>query len=209
MLEIIGAGFGRTGTLALKLALERLGFGPCHHMMEVFGHPEQVPHWHAAARGEAVDWEALLTGYRAAVDWPSCAFWRELAEVFPEARVLLSVREPARWYASARDTIVQVMRRPVPDDAPPAVHAHMAMTRELILEGTFGGRFDDEAHACAVFEAHSRAVIDAVPAERLLVYQVSEGWAPLCGFLDRPVPDEPFPRVNSREEFQTRLAQMP
>ncbi|MDX1648263.1 MAG: sulfotransferase [Myxococcota bacterium] len=204
-LAVVGAGFGRTGTLSLKGALETLGLGPCYHMTEVFAHPEHVAVWRDATEGRPVDWDALFAGYGACVDWPACAFWRELAWRWPEAKVILTVRDPQRWYESVAKTIHLVMQRELPDDAPEPVRAHLAMVRRLIEEETFDGRFEDRDHAIAVYEAHNRAVREAVPPERLLVYEVAEGWEPLCRFLDRPVPAEPFPRVNSTDEFRERF----
>lgn len=198
-LQLIGAGVGRTGTLSLKSALETLGIAPCHHMVEVARHPEQAPLWAAAARG-AADWHALLGGFRAAVDWPAAAFWRELGVVFPTARVILTVRDAAAWHASFRETIVAHTAGLAP---PPgsALRAVYDLTRELVLDGVFAGRADDAAYAIGVYEKHNREVIATIAAERLLVYDVAEGWEPLCRFLDRPVPQEPFPRLNTRSGF--------
>src|SRR5215218_1360168 len=107
-LEVIGAGFGRTGTMSLKATLEELGFGPCYHMREVFEHPEHIGQWRAAMRGEPVDWERILGDYRATVDWPGCTFYDELLERNPDAKVILTVRDPQRWYESACDTIYRI-----------------------------------------------------------------------------------------------------
>jgi Sulfotransferase domain len=101
-LRVIGAGFGRTGTHSLKLALEQLGFAPCHHMYEVRAHPEQLAFWQAAARGELPDWDEVFAGFAAQVDWPGARFWRELAEHFPHAKVILSVRRPTRGSTASR-----------------------------------------------------------------------------------------------------------
>jgi hypothetical protein len=202
-LSLIGAGFGRTGTLSLKVALERLGLGRCYHMTEVFAFPEHARLWHAAALGERIEWDALLGGYGATVDWPGCFFWRALADLHPAAKVLLSVREPRSWHRSVMDTIYKPLANP-PLGAPAE---WIAMAREIVLERTFQGRLDDAEHAIAVYERHNRDVQRAIPPERLLVYEASEGWAPLCRFLGLPVPAEPFPRVNTTEEFRARLAQ--
>jgi Sulfotransferase domain len=202
-LLVIGAGFGRTGTLSLKLALDRLGLGPCHHMRELFLHPGQIPVWQAATDGAPVDWEALLAGYRSIVDWPGCHFWRELADRYPAARVILTVRDPASWYRSASATIFRVVREKAPKDDPVA-RAQRRLAR-TIVEQTFGGGTGDEALATGVLELHDAEVKRAIPAERLLVYDVGEGWGPLCSFLGVPVPDEPFPRANTTEEFVARL----
>lgn len=203
-LQLIGAGFGRTGTLSLKEALESLGLAPCHHMMEVFLHPETADDWLAASLGQNVDWNQLLGGYRASVDWPSCAFWRELSVAFPEARVLLSVRDPERWYQSVFETIYQVMKQArQSEDA--SVRERLRMADQIVLQNTFDGRFEDRAHAIGVFERHVEDVKKTIPAERLLVYEVGSGWEPICDFLGLDVPQREFPRVNTRDEFQARF----
>jgi hypothetical protein len=199
-LAVLGAGFGRTGTLSLQRALHTLGFAPCYHMVEVARRPEHARVWSAAARGERVDWRAFLAGYAAAVDWPATAFWRELASEFPAARIVLTVRDSAAWYESFRATIVErTASLSPPHDSP--LRAIYDLTQELVLRGVFGGRAADEQHARTVYEAHNASVIEAVPATRLLVHDLAAGWAPLCAFLDRPVPREPFPHVNTRAGF--------
>lgn len=208
-MEVVGAGFGRTGTTSLKAALERLGFGPCYHMTEVFAHPEHADFWEAAWRKEAADWEGVLGGYEATVDWPACAFYEELMERYPGAKVLLSVRDPERWYESTRNTIYELSV--LLDGSPIArlifgaisllvfggfAGGRSGMVDEIIWRGTFDGRFEDKAYAIEVFERHNEEVRRRVPPERLLIYEVKEGWGPLCEFLGVPVPDEPFPRLN-------------
>ena len=202
-LDVIGAGFGRTGTLSLKMALEELGFVKCHHMTEVFQNPGQAKHFLAAARGETVDWEEVFKGYRAMVDFPGCHFWRELAEAFPKARVVLSTRDPHRWFKSASETIFQAMQMEVDD---PAMKQVSEMAREIVLDKTFGGDIS-EAHAVEVFKAHEEEVKRAIPADRLLVFEAKMGWEPLCAFLGVAVPATDYPRTNSSEEFKTHLPQ--
>lgn len=203
-IEVIGAGFGRTGTLSLKLALEKLGFDKCYHMTEVFQQPGHVDVWLDATRGEEVDWPALFQGYRASVDWPACNFWELQLKAFPDARVILSERDPERWYQSVMSTIYpsSVAARESED---PAMKAWVDMAFELIWDGTFHGRVEDKDHAIDVYEAHNAYVKKQAPADRLLVFEASAGWEPLCQFLGCPVPDEPYPRVNSTEDFQARL----
>jgi hypothetical protein len=201
-IQLIGAGFGRTGTLSLKVALEQLGVGPCYHMSEVFAHPEHVAIWSDAIDGKPVAWDALYAGYASSVDWPGCTFWREQAAHYPDAKVLLTLRNPESWYASVHETIYQVLRNPAPPD--PTFAAWHAMVTKLIEGTTFGGRFADRAHAIGVYERHAETVQRAIPKERLLVYEVAQGWQPLCAFLDRPVPAGEFPRVNSKDEFRAR-----
>jgi hypothetical protein len=206
-MNVIGVGLGRTGTLSLKAALERLGLGPCYHMMEVFEHPDHVPLWTAAARGEAVDWDALFDGYQATTDWPACTFWRSLIAAYPSARVLLSVRDPGRWYDSMRNTIFEVFQRefPGPEGLPPGLGEYRDMVQAVVWQGTFGGRFEDRDHAIEVFRRHTEEVTRALPPERLLVYELGQGWEPLCAFLDVPVPDEPFPHLNDSASFHARV----
>jgi len=212
-LKIIGAGFGRTGTLSTKAALETLGFGPCYHMTEVFNKPRAFAQWEAATRGEPVNWNEIFVGYQATVDWPGCAFYADLMQVYPNAKVLLNVRDPEKWYESVSSTIYQtssgtsrsplaflfsqVIMRLVPN----ARHIRR-MIQALIWEKTFGGRFEDKAHAIAVFEQHIAEVKQRVPPEKLLVYDVKQGWDPLCAFLGVEVPkDTPFPHLNDRANF--------
>lgn len=206
VLAVIGAGFGRTGTLSLKAALERLGFGPCHHMVELFQHPEQIPVWDRAVDGAKVDWDKLLAGYRSAVDWPACHFWRELADRYPAAKVILTVREPQAWYRSARATIFRFMEEPPNDD--PVQQAQGRLVRKMILQQTFGGSTDDPELAIGVLRMHEEEVKRRIEPERLLVLDVAEGWPPLCRFLGVPEPEEPFPRANSKEEFEGRMEAM-
>jgi len=212
-LRVIGAGFGRTGTTSLKAALETLGLDPCYHMTEVFAHPRHAEVWRSAWRGEPVDWDAILGPYEAAVDWPACTFYEELTERYPEAKVLLSVRDPDRWYESTRTTIYELSRViAVSYTARVAFGLVSLLTfggfarteagEEIIWKGTFDGRFEDKTHAIEVLERHNEEVKRRVPPERLLVYEVREGWGPLCGFLGLPEPDEPFPHLNDAAEMR-------
>ncbi len=199
-LSVIGAGFGRTGTLSLKLALEQLGLGPCHHMREVFQHPRLLRYWQDAAAGQPVDWEEVFAGYRSTVDWPSAHFWRELAAAYPQAKVILTVRPEAAWWASFSRTIPLLLQRQaeIPD---PHVRGALALGTSIVVEQTMRGRPDDEATARACYRQRIAEVMAEVAPERLLVFDVAEGWEPLCRFLALPVPDAPFPRTNSVEEF--------
>jgi len=203
-LKVVGAGFGRTGTLSLKIALEMLGIGRCYHMAEVFQNPGHAELWSAAADGN-VDWETLLAGYGAAVDWPSTYFWRELANYYPDAKIILTHRSTQSWIKSAKETIFGALGPPTPDDKP-HVASQKIMGRKLVNDRTFGGNVEDPAHLAAVYEKHNDEVRRTIPAERLLVYQVSEGWEPLCKFLGLPVPAVDYPKVNSTEEFKSRVA---
>jgi hypothetical protein len=202
-LEVVGAGFGRTGTLSLKLALEKLGYQKCYHMMEVFRHPNHIDIWQAAQRGEPVDWEALFAGYRASVDWPACNSWRELADRYPDAKVILSTRDPRAWYQSVMRTIYPGSMS-AKDSEEPTRRKFGEWAWDHIWKGVFDGRMDDEAHVIDVYRHHEETVKSAIPSTRLLVVEASRGWGPLCEFLGRPVPGEPYPKVNTSEEFLAR-----
>jgi Sulfotransferase domain len=204
-LKVVGAGFGRTGTLSLKAALEKLVFGPCYHMAEVFPRPDHIAKWHRLAFEHQMDWDELFHGFNATVDWPSARWWREIAAHFPAAKVLLSVRDPEGWYKSMVDTIYQPMKSPAPDSAPELIRLQSEMVRKAVLDETFGNRFEDKAHAIGVFNRHTQEVRDAIAPERLLIFDVREGWAPLCRFLDVPVPNEPFPRLNDTASTQAMI----
>ena len=214
-MKVIGAGFGRTGTTSLKAALEKLGFGPCYHMTEVFAHPEHADFWKAAWRNEPVDWEGVLGGYGSAVDWPACTFYRELMQLYPEAKVLLSVRDPEPWYTSTRGTIYELSMLVEKSTISRLIFGTISllhfggfaggrsgMANEIIWQGTFDGRFEDKDYAIEVFERHNEEVKRGVPPWRLLVYDVREGWGPLCEFLGVDEPEEPFPRLNDTAQMR-------
>ena len=203
-IDVIGAGFGRTGTLSLKFALETLGFDKCYHMMEVMLNEHHVDLWRRVARLENVDWHALYQGYRATVDWPSASFWRELRLVYPDAKVILTLRDSEQWYTSVMNTIWKLSATALPEGkrrGDPEMIERAMMSHEVIWNGVFGGRMDDKDHVIDCFESHNQEVIDTVPADQLLVYRPGDGWEPLCEFLEKPVPDSDYPRVNSTEEF--------
>ena len=215
-MRVIGAGFGRTGTTSLKAALAELGFGPSYSLTEVFAHPEHVEFWEAARRGEKVDWEEFFAGYGVAVDWPACSFYEELMQAFPEVPVILTVRDPEPWYESMRSTIYQLRKvttGPLPVRAifafaglfAPGVTGTARLADHLVWEDTFDGRFEDRAYAIEVFERNNEAVRHRVPPERLLVFDVREGWAPLCDFLGVEAPDRLFPHLNEAREMRRRL----
>jgi Sulfotransferase domain len=207
-LQVIGAGFGRTGTLSLKLALEQLGLGPCYHMIETRQHPGHDALWLALASGLTDDWRTILRGYRATVDWPVIFVWKDLVAAYPEAKVILTLRDPESWYASAAKTIFARMREyenaQAARAADEARRNHMRMVDAIVAQGTFGGDLSRE-HAIEIFNAHNEEVRETVPRDRLLVYEASQGWGPLCDFLEVPAPEGPYPKVNSTADFARRF----
>ena len=217
-MKVIGAGFGRTGTASLKAALETLGFGPCYHMTEVFKHPGHAEFWQAAWRGGPVDWDRLLGAYEATADWPACTFYAELMERYPDAKVLLSVRDPERWYQSTRSTIYELGRISSGSSLSRLSFALLfllafgtfktgqgPMTEEIVWRGTFDGKFEDKHYAIEVFNRHNEEVRRRVPKDRILVYEVKEGWGPLCEFLGVREPDKPFPHLNDAADMRRRI----
>jgi hypothetical protein len=198
-LSVIGAGFGRTGTMSLKLALDQLGFGPCYHMIEVFKNPKAPGYWEAAADGKPVDWEEVFAGYGSTVDWPGATFYKQLADAYPDAKVILTVRDAEAWFASTQATIFSLHIRDDTEDP----------WQRMVLK-VIGDLFDremtDKAKLIAVYKQHNEDVRRTIAPERLLVYDVAQGWEPLCRFLGVEVPSEPMPKVNSTDEFRRNLA---
>lgn len=201
-LKVIGAGLGRTGTLSLKVALETLLQRPCYHMSEVLKRPEHIPLWHQAAKGNPPDWQVLFSGYGAAVDWPCAAFWPELAEIFPDALIVLSQRSADRWWQSAHDTIFKTLENP-------AFSAEWKAMFSDVLAARWGADYHDACAAIAAYHRHNAQVRAKAPARRLLVWSVEEGWAPLCSALGLCIPETPFPRTNTREEWEQRSSSAP
>ena len=199
-LKVIGPGLGRTGTASLKVALEMLGFGPCYHMGEVLPHvAERVPLWIEAGKGYP-DWDAIFDGYNSATDYPSCSFWREQMDYYPEARIVLTTRSAESWFDSVNTTIMS-------ENVNAWLRSDPLMKRffELCVWNDFEPHILDRDFMVDYFRKREAAIVAAVPAERLLVFDVREGWEPLCRFLDADVPEEPFPRVNSRDETRRIL----
>jgi hypothetical protein len=201
-LRVVGAGLGRTGTASLQLALQQLLDGRCYHMGETFGRPDDIPVWHAAVKGAPPDWNEFLADFVASVDWPACAFWRELADANPDAIVLLSTRASAdAWWKSAHDTIFQIPRRQLPADAPPQFAAQIAMAADMFAM-TFTPGWEDRTEAMRAYDAHNAAVREGVDPARLVEWQPGDGWEPICAALSLPVPTDPFPHVNSTADFR-------
>jgi hypothetical protein len=197
-LQVIGAGFGRTGTNSLKLALEHLGFGPCHHMKEVFPRINQIQWFEQAANGKEPDWDKVFAHFEASVDWPSCTYFETLAKHYPDAKVILSVRDPQRWYDSVRETIYPASTQ-VPrwmKSMSSRLRLQESMVMKTIWSGTFQDRFEDRDHAIGVYQQHIENVKSKIPADRLLIHEATQGWEPLCEFLGKSVPNQPYPKVN-------------
>ena len=195
-LEVIGAGFGRTGTDSLREALNMLGFGPCHHMFEVTDNPLMKARWRAFMDNDAPDWPALFEGYRSCVDWPSAHYWRELVPLYPKARVILTWRDPESWWTSYESTVLRYVQTAQDRDS----------VGVRIIEKAFGDRAIDRPQMIAAYEANVAAVIATVPKDRLLVHKLGDGWEPLCAHLGVPVPAHPYPSRNTTADLQKRVS---
>ena len=199
-LKVIGAGLGRTGTFSLKFALEILGYDPCHHMAEVWANLDrQLPLWLDVVAGKP-EWDAVYDGYVAAVDYPGCTFWRELLAHWPDAKVILTTRSPESWFASVNETIFSAAMERMLAPGPIRTFMDGAVWGEVL------GHLEDRDWVVQYFQRRNQEIIDAIPPEQLLVFEVKDGWEPLCRFLDKEVPAIPFPRTNSREEIIERIA---
>lgn len=200
-LKVIGAGFGRTGTMSMKMALEQLGLGRCHHMEEVFENPETLQKWRAAVDTGEADWADLTAGYDCTVDWPSCHFWRQLYTANPGAKVILTTRPVDDWWESYSNTIMKFMQIALVEDVPAVARGGSEMCVEMIGRQTFGADYTNEAAGKAAFLKRIEDVKAAIPAADLLIHEVGAGWGPLCDFLALPVLDASFPQSNARDEF--------
>jgi hypothetical protein len=214
-LKVIGAGLGRTGTESLKKALEQLGLGKCYHMFELLQNPEHLPEWEKLRRGETPNYEILFRDFQACTDFPAAIYYREFMQQYPDAKVVLTVRDADKWYDSASKTIF----REIPgiffglsrlfglfSKTARSFPTVFNFARNLVEEGFFEGRAHDREHTKSIFNAWNEEVKRTVPADRLLVFEVKDGWEPLCQFLGVPVPRTPFPRSNDSDTFHKNLA---
>ena len=194
-IRLIGAGMWRTGTVSLRAALGQLGL-PAHHMTEVMQQPQQISDWLRIVRGAQPQWSSLLAGYAATLDWPSLAFWPELIAAYPQAIVLLSTRPAAEWWRSIEQTVLV--------SAPTVANARMPWDHLVVelFERYFVSRFPSRAAALKAYREHNAAVRTAVPFNRLLEWQPSDGWLPLCRALHVPMPSNPFPHLNTTADYR-------
>jgi hypothetical protein len=202
VLKVINTGLGRTGTTSLKVALDRLGFGPGYHMFDIVSNEERLAQWEKiVCDGQSPDWAAIFDGYTSAVDGPCAIYYRQLMKAFPDAKVILTVRDAESWYQSTYDTLYQFALNA-------GDSALYRVVNTMVWDGLFGGRFEDRDHAIQAFHRHNLEVIEHVHPSNLLVYDVQQGWAPLCAFLGVDVPRDPFPHANDTQSMRTRLGQL-
>ncbi len=210
-MKIIGAGLGRTGTKSLQEALEIIGYGPCYHMVTLFNHPHHIKVWEEAAENKGTDWNRFFNNFQSIVDYPGCFYYKQLMELYPDAKIILTIRDAEEWYKSNLATIYSfspglwgkiklVLTAPFMNKSRNLLRI-VKMNRRTIWNGLFQGRFEDEKHAIDTFNRHNQSVIETVPSERLLIFNVKDGWKPLCDFLEIEVPKVSFPKSNSRKDF--------
>ena len=207
-MKVLGAGFGRTGTMSLKIALEKLGIGPCYHMREVVLHPSHIKIWYDISRGEHPNWDRLFSGFNSAVDFPVCLFYEELVNKFPDAKFILTLRDFDTWYKSTANTIYKV-----PTMLPGwfewvvyPIRMFIEMQVILIWVGLFKNNFSDRESTELVYNEHIESIKKTIPADKLLIYRINEGWGPLCEFLNVEKPETPFPKVNDTAEMLRNFA---
>ncbi len=211
-LKVIGTGFGRTGTMSLKLALEELGFGRCYHMYELIQHPEDLHYFEAAQKKQDVNWDALFADCKSAVDFPIILFYKELIAKYPDAKIIHTTRDPASWYKSFRDTILWAGKPSPLRILKLAIRLPFSKrARQFLNVLKFNGNMVDQLfgketknnqeHVIDCFNQYNQEVLNFIPMDRALIFDVKAGWEPLCKFLNVPVPDKPFPKTNSTEEF--------
>ena len=214
--KVIGAGLARTGTMSLKMALEQLGYGPCFHMIELLKNPARLNYLDVSHKAGATDWKAFFEGYQAAVDYPACFYYKELLAENPTAKVILTVREPESWYQSVANTvyrgkpkgfwdIVRLIRNLIVSADMRRLAPVFRYNDKLIWQGHFKGKFEDKEAAIKVYQEHVEGVKAHVPADQLLIFEVKQGWQPLCDFLGKPIPEQPFPQSNSMTEFNRKM----
>jgi hypothetical protein len=210
-IKIIGAGFGRTGTKSLQLALQQLGFDKCYHMESLLRNPEQVKYWQSAYKEENVDWDTMFDGYQSIVDFPGSMYYKELFEHYPNAKVILSVRDPEKWYQSALSTIFSfdpgvavklkiLFKMPFSSTARNLLKV-IKLNDKSIWAKFFEGKFKDKDYAINKFNNHIEEVKAIIPSEQLLIFEAKDGWKPLCEFLNVPIPETDYPRTNKGEDF--------
>ena len=218
-IKIIGAGFPRTGTTTLKQALETLGYSKTYHFKDLIADPDRLKDWEELETKGHTNFAALFDGFVATVDFPGYPYYKILLEKYPDAKVILTKRKFEAWYESTRKTVWKA--------GPQTVPAKLAMLLKMLfnqrLRQTFkcikfmratylGKQFDNKfasrEHAEKVFYNHIAEVSEYVPKEQLLIYDVAEGWEPLCRFLSCPIPREPFPHLNKKEHFHAMVKGM-
>lgn len=209
-MKILGAGLGRTGTYSLKLALELLDYGKCYHMFELLKQRSDITYWEQLENNEDVDYESLFEGYQSTVDYPSCCYIEQLIKVYPDAKVILTTRNFESWHSSALKTILTINPTIIQMVGIILKQPFSKKARDLRRIGDYINKIIDRRmlninEARVLYEEHNQRIKDLVPADNLLIYDVLEGWEPLCRFLNRDIPVVDFPHENRRSVFSSKI----
>jgi hypothetical protein len=210
-LKVIGTGQARTGTTTLKLALEHLGFGKCYHMYELMNHPDHLIYFEKAERGEIVNWDQLFTDYYSACDYPIVGFYKQILEKYDDAKVIHTTRDAESWFKSMTDTVFWAIKPSpgrmfnmmirLPFSSTLRKRLNILKFNERMVSKFFGEDFKNKEEVIRNFNEYDKQVFNTIPKEKILVYDVKNGWEPLCKFLKVPVPSIPFPKSNTKDEF--------
>lgn len=213
-IQVIGAGMARTGTMSLKFALEELGYNKCHHMMEVMKDSANLVYWNEMHNKRTTDFEAMLKGYQAIVDFPGSLYYKELIQQYPDAKVILSVRDAEKWYLSCRNTIYQVPKGfekftlQIKGLFNPRIKNVLDVydfATRAIWQNLFKNNFDDKDFAIKIYNDWTDEVKKTVPQQNLLIFEAKDGWEPLCKFLNKPIPTTAYPKLNDTAQFQQKI----
>ncbi|MBV9962517.1 MAG: hypothetical protein JO072_09750 [Parafilimonas sp.] len=217
-LQVIGSGVGRTGTHSLKLALEQLGFGPCYHMEELLRNPDRLVYFKQAENGEAVDWNKLFDGYNSAVDYPVARYYKQVITAYPNAKIIHTIRDAESWYNSAMETIFwatkpsvgRMLKMVIRMPFSPAIRERFPVLiyDGKLMDSIFGKNLKDKQEVIKRYNAINAETLNFLPKDRSLVYEVKQGWEPLCNFLNVPIPSVPFPRSNTKDQFKQNVAKI-
>ena len=215
-LQVIGSGVGRTGTHSLKLALEQLGFGKCYHMEELLREPDRLVYFKQAEKGEAVDWDALFDGYNSAVDYPVARYYKQIIPAYPNAKIIHTIRDADSWYNSAMETIfwaskpsfARIFKMMIRMPFSSAIRERFPVLKYNgeMVDSIFGNNLKDKQEVIKRYNAINHETLNFLPKDRSLVYEVKQGWEPLCKFLNVPIPSTPFPRSNTRDQFRHNVS---
>jgi len=215
-LFVIGTGLSRTGTTTLRKVIEELGFGPCYNSTELFIRPRGIEFWEALEKGQEVDFESFFSDYNAIIGFPGYIFHQQLKDRYPSAKIILSYRDPDEWYEDISTTVFESASShvnkayanevrsfdPYLADCIERIHA---LQLRMLEENYFEGRFSDQELSVKRYVEWNESIKEIYPEDELLVYQVTEGWEPVCEFLGVPVPeDKEFPHLNHPTSFHNR-----
>jgi len=211
-LKVIGTGLPRTGTASLKGALQLLGYQQTYHMDNLLNNPSQVHYWVELFDTGSTDYDALFEGFAASTDFPGFFAYKALLKQYPDSKFILTTRDPDIWYESIKNTVYQAVtaffQKDTPTDSMRRVEGVFQLLDRYLFGQFFKGTFLDKEKTLSLVNAYLDEINAIIPADKMLIYEISEGWQPLCDFLELRVPEIEFPYKNKREDFNTMIAKM-